>query len=214
MKADTEKQELDAQLKTIDEQIATVQANDEKIKAISAAQAAIDARQIFNNPKSSSSVGDVEAISKQLHILLSKKRELVLSRIEEKKRAGLTPEQVKEIADNFAFFDKNGSGSLDKKELRQCLASLGESSTPADVDKILAQYDSNKNGKISSAEFTAFMLSRVGDTNTEEEICSGFQLIALDDETSHVLEPQLRVLVNDVAWTDGLKKRRLCNCFV
>jgi Ca2+-binding EF-hand superfamily protein len=142
----------------------------------------LDGRHIFNNKKTTNNVGDAEAAFKQMQILLSKKRELVLAGIEEKKRAGLQPEQIQEIADNFAFFDKNKSGSLDKKELRQCLASLGEDSTPSDVDKILAQYDANKNGKISKDEFTECMKTRVGDTNTREEVVAGFKLIVLDDE--------------------------------
>jgi hypothetical protein len=48
---------------------------------------------------------------------------------------------MKEIADNFAYFDKGGNGALDKKELRQCLASLGEDSTFSAVDAVLAEYD-------------------------------------------------------------------------
>jgi hypothetical protein len=41
----------------------------------------------------------------------------------------------------------------------------------------------------------------MGDTNTEEEIMSGWKVITLDEPKC--VEPKLRVLVNDIAWTDG-----------
>ena len=43
----------------------------------------------------------------------------------------------------------------------------------------------------------------MGDTNTKEEIISGWQVITLDDPSAKVQEQQLRVLVNDLSWTDG-----------
>ena len=193
--------ELEDQLVLIDAQIAVVKgAAESKVAAISAAQQAIETRAVSANPHTTLTVDDVKATHAQLTTMLAKKRELIQARLEEKKQAGLSEEMMKEIGDNFDFFDRNKSGSIDEKELRQCLASLGEDSNPVEVKKILDEFDTNKNGKISREEFTAFMKLHMGDSNTEEEIVTGWKLIAL--EQPKCPSDRLRVLVNDVAWRD------------
>ena len=58
---------------------------------------------------------DVEALWGQYQQLLQKKQELLRQAIEEKKRSGLTEEQLEEIRLNFKYFDSSATGALSKR---------------------------------------------------------------------------------------------------
>lgn len=77
----------------------------------------------------------------------------------------LSFEDFEKILDSFAVdgfdimaafrqFDKDGSGTLDARELRVCLRSLGEQMTDEEIDDLFAMLDSNNDGKLSYMEFT------------------------------------------------------------
>jgi len=139
-------------------------------------------RLITINPYTNLTAEDCHAQWYQFKLLANKKKELVEQEIENSKRSGLTEEQIREVNDNFDYFDKDKSGILEKRELRGCLASLGEDSSPAEVQKVLEAYDKDKNGSISKSEFVEFMKKRLGDSNTKEEILQGFNYLSLEKE--------------------------------
>ena len=65
----------------------------------------------------------------------------------------LTDEQIKEA---FLVFDKNGDGSINAKELRSVMRSLGgKIPRGADVElqELINEVDANDNGTIEFAEF-------------------------------------------------------------
>lgn len=53
----------------------------------------------------------------------------------------------------FKHFDKDGSGTLSVKELRNALNFYGFSATTRQTEKVLNAYDSNPDGKVDQAEF-------------------------------------------------------------
>ena len=56
----------------------------------------------------------------------------------------------------FSSFDKDGSGSMDKSELKEALANLGVTNlTPADLEDIILSVDADKSGELSLDEFTS-----------------------------------------------------------
>jgi Ca2+-binding EF-hand superfamily protein len=197
---------LEDQLKVV----ATQEADsaDAKLAAIKAAEDKVVARQIINNPHTNVSHSDCVAAWGQFGLTLKKKRELLESQIEEKKKAGLTAEQLQEIDQNFKYFDKDKSGLIDKRELRACLQSLGEDATPKDVQAVLDVYDSNKDGKITFDEFSNFMKVKLGDKNSKEEIQDSFKYLTF--EKDYVTVDQMSIMVNDISWktrhVDYLKK--------
>jgi len=97
---------------------------------------------------------------------------------------------------------------LKKRELRACLQSLGESSTPKDIAALLEKYDGDKDGKLKFDEFQKFMFTKLGDTNSREEILGSFKYLAFDKDT--ITETNLVSVINDVSWktrhVDYLKK--------
>jgi len=169
---------------------------------------AVRARLITINPYTNLTNEDCNAQWNQLKLLLAKKKELLEQEIENSKRSGLTADQVREVNDNFDYFDKDKSGLLERRELRSCLASLGEDASPADVVKLLNSYDKDKDGTISKTEFIGFMIKRLGDSNTKDEILQGFSYLSLEKDTipGELLEAVVNELTFKQHHVDYLKK--------
>jgi len=191
--------------KSLEEQLAAAQAVDvasaeAKLGPIQAADAKIQARELANNPYTNVTYGDAQSQLEGLKALLVKKIELIKEQLEDKKRGGLTPEQLKEIHENFKYFDKDSNGFLNKKELRTCLQSLGEESTPKDLERVLNEYDSEKKGVLTLEAFERFMKHSLGDTDTVEEIVKSFKYLSYDKD--HILGAELNNVINNRSFTD------------
>ena len=65
----------------------------------------------------------------------------------------------KELKDAFAVFDTDGSGSIDRKELKRLMKKLGQALTEAELDAMMDEVDTNGDGEISFEEFKAMMVS-------------------------------------------------------
>ena len=65
----------------------------------------------------------------------------------------------KELRDAFAVFDSDGSGSIDRKELKRLMKKLGQALTEAELDAMMDEVDTNGDGEISFEEFKAMMVS-------------------------------------------------------
>jgi len=191
--------------KSLEEQLAAAQGvswggAEGKIAAIQAADAKIQERELANNPYTNVTLGDVQSVLEGLKALYTKKVALLKEQIEDKKRGGLTPEQLKEIDENFRYFDKDSNGFLNKKELRTCLQSLGEESTPKDIARVFAEYDAEKKGRLTRADFERFMRASLGDTDTPDEIKKSFRYLSYDKD--HILTAELNNVVNNRSFTD------------
>jgi len=171
-----------------------------KLASIEAADHKLQARELANNPYTSLTFGDAGAIFSAVNVLLTKKIELLKEQLEEQKRGGLTPEQQKEIQENFTYFDKDSNGFLNRKEFRTCLQSLGEEAKPQDLKRIYAEYNKEGNGNVTRAEFERFMRDSLGDSNTQEEILKAFSFLSY--EKDHVLQVELVNVVNNRSFTD------------
>ncbi|KAI7774127.1 calmodulin [Diaporthe eres] len=65
------------------------------------------------------------------------------------------PEQ--ELREAFKVFDRDGTGTISKDELRQVMKSIGESLTEAEIDEMLHFADSDGSGTIDFNEFVQIM---------------------------------------------------------
>ncbi len=90
------------------------------------------------NPHSTVSADDVQVQWKDYSRILEYKRPLLEQEIEFKKSRGVTAKQLSEIEAFFKQFDKDGSNTIEKKELKACLFSLGEELTSAEVEQVSA----------------------------------------------------------------------------
>ncbi len=60
----------------------------------------------------------------------------------------------------FSYFDKNGDGQVDKKELKEALDKLGDFS-PLEVQAILTEADADKSGTVDFDEFAKYVAPRL-----------------------------------------------------
>ena len=64
----------------------------------------------------------------------------------------------KELRDAFAVFDSDGSGSIDRSELKILMANLGQRLTDTELDDMMDEVDTDGDGEISFEEFKAMMV--------------------------------------------------------
>jgi len=109
---------------------------------------------------------------------------------------GVPLQQIVEVEDTFNQYDVDKNGWIDKKELKQCLFSLGEEKDSNDIDVIISQHGDVTMGAIDLKHFTEFLIHLYGDTGSKNEVLGAFDLIAkgniyVDPENIlRVLEPQ------------------------
>jgi hypothetical protein len=73
-------------------------------------------------------------------------------------------------------FDKDGSGFIDKKEMRSCLFSLGEELQRSEIERLIQQF--GKDGRLNLVQFKQLMIHLLGVSHTQENITKGFEYIA------------------------------------
>ena len=62
-----------------------------------------------------------------------------------------------ELREAFYMYDMNNDGYITKEEFRTTMKSLGENLTEEEIDAMMSQADTNKDGKISMEEFVHLM---------------------------------------------------------
>lgn len=77
----------------------------------------------------------------------------------------------KELRDAFAVFDTDGSGSIDRKELKRLMKKLGQALTEAELDAMMDEVDTNGDGEISFEEFKAMMVRFILMSNVRVNKC-------------------------------------------
>ncbi len=82
----------------------------------------------------------------------------------------------------FDLFDTDGSGTIDPKELRAAMQSLGFEAKNQTIFQMISDLDKNKSGSIYFEEFLYMMTARMSDKDTREDIAKVFRLF--DDDTS------------------------------
>lgn len=170
-----------------------------KLTAIAADDAKIVAAEIISNKYTNITANDLKTSYEQFHVSLGKRKVLLETEIANQQQKGVTAEQLQEIEDNFKYFDKDNSGFLDKREFRACLQSLGQDSSPNDVKAAFALYDRDLNGKISRQEFVDFLIKKLGDTDSKDEILEAFTIINQKDYANIEL---LSAVVNETTFKD------------
>merc|ERR1712195_340473 len=102
-----------------------------------------------------------------------------------KKKGGLSEEQLDEVREAFGLFDADASGEIDVRELKAAMRSLGFEVKNEEPKKMVSDIDGDGNGTIDFAEPLAMMTGKVGEKGSREDIEKVFKLFD-DDNTSRI----------------------------
>ena len=116
------------------------------------------------------------------------------------KQKELTEEQKQEIKEAFDLFDTDGSGSIDPKELKAAMQSLGFEAKNQTIFQMISDLDANKSGAIDFEEFLDMMTARMSDKDTREDINKVFRLFD-DDSTGQITLKNLRRVARELGET-------------
>ncbi|KAI8988086.1 calmodulin [Mycotypha africana] len=92
----------------------------------------------------------------------------------------LTEEQINEFREAFNLFDKDGDGSITTKELGTVMRSLNLNPTEAELQDMINEVDSDKNGLIDFSEFLSMLARKLKETDSQEEIEEAFKVFDKD----------------------------------
>ena len=115
-------------------------------------------------------------------------------------RPGLTEDEVEEIKEAFDLFDTDGSGSIDPKELKAAMQSLGFEAKNQTIFQMISDLDKNRSGAIDFEEFLDMMTARMSDKDTREDISKVFRLFD-DDGTGLISIKNLRRVARELGET-------------
>lgn len=93
------------------------------------------------------------------------------------------------IQNAFHLFDKNGDGKITADELKSVIDSLliPQTTTRADVDKMIEEADTDGNGTVEFEEFFRIMNHFMAEQDPDAEIVEAFQLFDHDKNVSVLL---------------------------
>ena len=92
----------------------------------------------------------------------------------------LTADEIEELKDAFAFFDKDGDGTITIKEIGIVMKSLGFNPTEAELQDIVKCIDEDGNGQIEADEFISLMAYKFDKGDTEQCLQESFQFFDQD----------------------------------
>ncbi len=112
-------------------------------------------------------------------------------------RPGLSDDEVEELRQAFDLFDTDGGGTIDPKELRAAMRSLGLETKNQTVYQMIQDIDKDAKGEIDFDEFLDLMTSKLAGSDTEEDVQKIFNLFD-DDETGFITLHNLKRVANEL----------------
>ena len=116
-------------------------------------------------------------------------------------RPGLTEDEIEEIREAFNLFDTDGSGTIDPKELKAAMESLGFENKNPTIYHMIAELDTPENsGGISFDMFLDAITARLGNKETKDGIFRIFELFD-DDKSGSISIHNLRRVAKELGET-------------
>ena len=115
-------------------------------------------------------------------------------------RPGLSLDEIEEIKEAFDLFDTDGSGTVEPKELKAAMESLGFEAKNATLFHLVSDLDEDGSNTIDFNEFLDLMSSQVSETDTKAEIYKIFTLFDVD-KTNHINIKNLKKIAKDLGET-------------
>merc|ERR1711865_489684 len=102
-----------------------------------------------------------------------------------KKKGGLSEEQLDEVREAFGLFDADASCSIDVRELKAAMRALGFEIKNEELKKMVSDVDTDGSGMIEFGESLEMMTGKMGEKDSREDIEKVFKLFD-DDNTNKV----------------------------
>ena len=115
-------------------------------------------------------------------------------------RPGLSEEEIEEIREAFNLFDTDGSGTIDPKELKAAMQSLGFEAKNQTIYQMIGDIDKDNDGSIDFEEFLDMMTAKMSDKDTKEDIQKVFNLFD-DDQTGRITLRNLKRVAKELGET-------------
>jgi len=128
-----------------------------------------------------------------LSSLIRKKINLLEQQLMQEKGSAISPEHLEEFRKSFDHFDKDHSGSLEKHELKACLSSLDQELNDDELDALMQKVDKSGDGKISFDEFCDYLVKKLADQDSPDQIREAFRNLA--GNRGYITESELRTVL-------------------
>eukprot|EP00940_MAST-03C_sp_MAST-3C-sp2_P000336 g336.t1 len=115
-------------------------------------------------------------------------------------RPGLSKEEIEEIREAFNLFDTDGSGSIDPRELKSAMQSLGFEAKNATIYQMIGDIDTDGSGSIDFEEFLDMMTAKMSDKDSKADIQKVFNLFD-DDKTGKITLKNLKRVAKELGET-------------
>ncbi|KAF4693146.1 Caltractin ICL1e [Perkinsus olseni] len=115
-------------------------------------------------------------------------------------RPGMTEDEIDEIREAFNLFDTDGSGTIDPKELKAAMQSLGFESKNPTIYQMIADLEKESNSAVDFEEFLDSITNKLGDKESREGIMRIFNLFD-DDKTGTITIKNLRRVAKELGET-------------
>merc|ERR1712166_1082603 len=92
--------------------------------------------------------------------------------------SGLSMEQAQEFRESFELFDADGSGVIDRTELRGLMKAFGQDLTEDEIVEMMLAVDADGSGEIDFDEFVVLVVSRMENAmmNDERQVRKAFDV--------------------------------------
>lgn len=98
------------------------------------------------------------------------------------------------------MFDTDQGGSIDTKELKAAMTSLGFESKNGSIFQMITELDSDGNGNLDFSEWLSLMTAKVGDKSTRAHFAKVFAMYD-DERTGFLSAKNLRRVAQDLGET-------------
>ncbi|NWR53372.1 CETN1 protein, partial [Regulus satrapa] len=109
----------------------------------------------------------------------------------------LPEEQRRAVREAFELFHPDGSGSIDVKEMKVAMKTLGFEPKKEEIEEMISDIDKEETGKISFNDFLAVMSEKMPEKDCKEEILKAFELFDAD-ETGKISFQNLKCVAKDL----------------
>ncbi len=112
-------------------------------------------------------------------------------------KPGMSEDEIEEIREAFNLFDTDGNGTIDPKELKEAMQSLGFEAKNQAIYQLISDIDKDGTGDLDFEEFLDLMTAGISNMESKEDVKKVFNLFD-DDKTGFISLQNLKRVAKDL----------------